>query len=157
MIRLIAAVDQKMGIAKDGSQPWKLPSDEQYFQNQTLLHGGRVLMGRTTFAVIQKPLPRRQNFVLSHATEPIEGATIVHDLQAFLVEHPDVWVIGGASVYQQTIELADELYITRIEADFDCDQFFPQIDPEIFQLKQRSEFHHENDLTFYYEIYARAS
>lgn len=152
MIRLIAAVDQKFGIAKNGVQPWKLPSDEQYFQQKTLEYGANILMGRKTFEVIGRPLPDRNNFVVSHENV-IAGVTVVHDIEEFLQSFAeDVWVIGGTSLYEQTLELADEIYLTHIAADFKCDQFFPAI-ADGFQLVSQSDMQQDNGLDFTYALY----
>lgn len=153
MIRHIVAFDVHRGIAKDGVQPWKLPSDEQYFADMTKKHGGVILMGRTTYEVIGRPLPNRQNFVASRNAEfAIPGITAVHDVEAFLQNQADVWVIGGAQLYAATLLLADELYITEIEADFACDTFYPAL-LDHFQLADEGPVQYENDLAFRYNRY----
>src|ERR1700691_3334961 len=127
MFRLIAAIDRKRGLAKQGFQPWFIPKDEHFFPEQTKSLGGVVLVGSTTFATFKEPLAGRQNYVLTHDDTPREGAELVHDLEKFLGEWQarDVWVVGGANVFAQVMELgrADELYLTHIEADFGCNQF----------------------------------
>lgn len=157
MIRLIAAVDQKLGITKGGLQPWKLPADEQYFAEQTKLRGGIVLVGLTTFKTFKAPLTERQNFVVTHETSPIPGVELVHDIDAFLAAHANVWVVGGASVFEQTISQADELYLTEIAADFGCDQFFPDFLPHEFELAEQSEPQEQNGFHFTYKTYKRLS
>nr|AIA13404.1 Dihydrofolate reductase [uncultured bacterium]AIA13562.1 Dihydrofolate reductase [uncultured bacterium] len=157
MIRLIAAIDNKLGIAKNGTLPWTLPVEQHYFKEMTMRHGGIVLMGRRTYETIGRPLPGRQNFVLSSTLQDTDGITVVRDLKTFLQEQPDVWVMGGASVYEQTFEQADELYITRIDADFGCDQFFPAFATDAFYLQRRSPVQRENNLNYLYEIYSRPS
>jgi dihydrofolate reductase len=152
VIRIIAAVDLNLGIAKHGIQPWYIPIDEAYFNEQTVLHGGTVLMGKTTFDVIGHPLADRKNIVLSR-TGQIEGIDTAKNLQ-ILNTLSDVWVIGGASVFAQTIDLADELYLTQIEANFGCDQFFPNFNNK-FKLLKQSEPMFENGFTFHYNIYQR--
>jgi dihydrofolate reductase len=155
MIRHIVAIDSKRGIAKDGVQPWKLPADERYFTEQTKRFGGVVLMGRKTFEVIGKPLPDRQNFVLTHdKTFDVVGVTRVDDLDEFFDEHPDVWVIGGAEVYELTLKRADELYVTEIAHDFSCDTFYPPYDE--FELSEKGIPLTENSLTYSFNIYKPA-
>ncbi|MEK7059278.1 MAG: dihydrofolate reductase [Patescibacteria group bacterium] len=160
MIRLIVAIDRKRGIAKDGVQPWKIPEDEQYFASQTKTHGGVVLIGSSTFKTFKGPLKDRQNFVLTHAQEPIQGATLVHDLAQFLDKYQgkDLWVAGGASLYQQIIDanLADELYITHIDADFDCEQFFPDYEDKYTKIEETTP-HHQSGLSFTYAKYVRST
>lgn len=155
MIRLIAAIDARRGIAKHGFQPWHLPADEAYFQQKTVQHGAVVLMGHTTYRVIGGPLPDRQNYVLSRSTRQLDGVTPISDLTGFLEAHPEVWIIGGASVYAQTIDHADELYLSEIAADFGCDQFFPAYDLSRFTAIYSSAPQHQNGFTFTYTVYAR--
>src|SRR5258708_4731031 len=154
MIRLIAAIDRQRGIARHGILPWHIPEDEQYFTDQTKSFGGNVLTGITTFKhTYHGPLKDRQNFILTHDTSPIEGATVVNDLEKFLkdFQHKDLWVAGGAAVFDQVIQAgkADELYLTHIDADFGCDQFFPQYEDSFKQI-DKSEPREQNGLHFYY-------
>ncbi|MDB5171099.1 MAG: dihydrofolate reductase, dihydrofolate reductase [Candidatus Saccharibacteria bacterium] len=156
MIRLIVAADQKRGIAKKGIQPWYIPEDEAYFGRQTKLHGAQVLVGSTTFKTFSEPLAERTNYVLTRNTEPVEGAVVVNNLDAFLEDHnnQDLWVIGGAAVFEQVMQSgkADELYVTHIEADFGCDQFFPAYE-DAFVLREQSETRQQNGFRFSYAIY----
>ncbi len=84
----------------------------------------------------------------------------MHDLEEFLKNHDDkdLWVVGGAAVFSQVIEAgyADELYVTRIEADFGCDQFFPAYEKD-FKLVSQSETHVQNGFTFSYALYTKIS
>ena len=155
MIRHIVAIDSQRGIAKNGVQPWKIPEDEQYFQAQTKTHGGVVLMGRKTFAIIRHALAERENFVLSRdANLQLVGATVVADLQSFLETHDDVWIIGGAEIFAQTLAAADELYITKIEADLGCDQFYPEY-ADTFELVSQSPVASQNGYKYAFCVYKR--
>lgn len=160
MIRLIAAIDCQRGLAKHSIMPWFIPEDEKYFTDQTKTHGGHVLTGSTTFRDTYKgkPLAGRQNYVLTHRGEPIEGAEVVHNLAEFLkgFQGKDLWVAGGAGVFEQimTAGQADELYLTHIDADFRCDQFFPEYETK-FRLVNQSEPHTQNGFKFSYAIYRR--
>lgn len=118
--------------------------------------GGAVLMGHKTFASIGNLLDDRQNFVLSHDPNlKIEGAVIVNDLKSFLADlQKDIWIIGGAEIYDQTLSQSDELYITKIESDFDCDQFYPEFEDEFAKTWQSSS-QQENGLEFTQLIYKR--
>lgn len=155
MIRLIAAIDRERGIAKGGIQPWKIPEDEMYFKDKTHLFGGNVLMGSKTFEVIGHPLPNRRNFILTKDTSKIEGVEVVNNFVFFMQSFPqDLWVIGGASVFEQTLEKADELYLTHIEADFGCDQTFPEFEQK-FELSEKSDLREENGFIFTFCVYKR--
>ncbi len=155
MIRLISAIDRKRGIAKGGVQPWCIPSDERYFYEQTTKNGGVILMGQKTFEAIGHPLKERQNFVLTRQERTGEGITYVQDLDKFFNEQKsDVWIIGGESLFAQGIVVADELYLTSIEADFGCDQFFPEYE-HVFDLQETSELHTDNGFIFCYKVYKK--
>lgn len=151
MIRLIAAIDRNRGVAKGGVQPWKIPSDEEYFKDKTHLYGANILMGSKTFEVIGHPLPNRRNFVLTQDKGvEIDGIETVNDLQGFQQDFKeDLWIIGGASVFEQTLPNADEVYLTHIDADFGCDQFFPEFDSK-FELAEKSDLHEEHGFIFTY-------
>lgn len=161
MIRLIAAIDRKRGLAKKGAMPWNIPEDERYFTEQTKTHGGNVLTGSATFrkAYRGRPLVKRQNYILTHKTAPIPGATVVNDLDRLLeeFEDKDLWVAGGAEVFKQVMAAgkADELYLTLIDADLGCDQFFPEYERD-FKLVERSEPREQNGYKFTYDRYVRA-
>jgi len=160
MIRLIVAIDSKRGIAKHGFQPWYIPDDDAYFITQTKSRGGNVLVGGTTFrdSFKNKPLVERTTYLLTRNEQPIDGVELVHDLNTWLEGrgNKDVWVVGGSSVYQQVIDTgkADELYITQIEANFGCDQFFPEYE-EKFRLISQSERRTQNGFHFTYNCYTK--
>lgn len=156
MIRHIVAIDRDYGIAKHGILPWSIPDDEQYFTDMTKKYGGVTLTGRATYDTFGgKPLAERQNFVVTHQTESIPGATLVHDIDDFFRQHTeDVWVVGGAEIFKQTLDIADELYVTRIEATFNCDRFYPHFEDK-FTLSYQSETKQQNGLNYRYEVYTR--
>lgn len=158
MIRIIVAVDQKLGISKKGFQPWYIPEDELYFSRHTKLYGGNVLVGSTTFRTFQGSLADRTNYVATRHKEPVDGATIINDIKSFLEQanNQDIWVIGGAEVFEQALRsgMVDELYITHIEADFNCDKFFPSYS-DSFTHRQQSNVQAQNGFKFSYAIYDR--
>src|SRR5579863_8561498 len=126
MIRLIAATDTTRGIATGSGIPWKLPGDSAYFENQTTT--GLIVMGWATYNEFSAPLHGRANYVLTHDQSRLRpGFEPTANLADLVTSHPgeDVWVIGGAFVYAETIAQADELFITQVLADFHCTKFFP--------------------------------
>lgn len=161
MIIFIAAIDRERGIAKHGGMPWFIPEDEQYFTAQTKTRGGNVLTGGKTFrdTYKSKPLVDRQNYILTRQDEPIEGATVVHDLMKLLDEFKDkdLWISGGAEVFKEIMDAGkvDELYLTHIDADFGCDQFLPAYEDE-FKKIEESEVREQNGFKFTYAKYVRA-
>ncbi len=159
MNRLIAAIDIKRGLAKQGIMPWYIPEDEAYFTDQTKMFGGNVLTGGVTFRkTYHGPLAGRQNYILTHDDSTISGVTLVHDLLKFLetFKNKDLWVAGGATVFEQIMAAnqADELYLTHIKADFGCDQFFPAYENK-FKLLEQSEAREQNGFNFAYAHYVR--
>jgi dihydrofolate reductase len=156
VIRLIAAIDTKHGIARASQIPWDLPSDRAYFKAQTLKFGGNILMGHKTFSQLNNPLIGRTNYVASHLLISLpNGVALVNNLESFLNNfREDLWVIGGESIYAQTIGRAQELYLTTIESDFNCDQFFPNFNN--FNLKSSNGPNKENNQTFYFEVFERS-
>ncbi len=160
MNRLIIAIDRKRGLAKKGFMPWYIPEDELYFTDQTKTHGGNILVGRITYKTFKGPLASRKNYVLTHQKESGKGVTLIHDLNKFLEDFgdKDLWIVGGAAVFEQVMAAgkADELYITHIDADFGCDQFFPEYEAD-FVLRNQSEPQEQNGFHFIYTIYYKAN
>jgi dihydrofolate reductase len=155
MIRLIAAIDLKRGIATDKGIPWKLPSDVRYFREKT--KGFVILMGANVYKEKTKPFPDRTNVVLTYSTEPLrEGFIAVNNLQVFFEKYgnQDLWIIGGASLFSQTIDLADELYLTQVRADFNCTKFFPAYEDK-FVLDSRSEPQTEGGISFCFDVWVK--
>lgn len=154
MIRFIAAVDEKLGLADEHGIPWqgKLPTDVAYFRSKTL--HGNVMMGAGWYKEQEKPLPDRRNFVATSSIEPLRpGFERVSDAREFLKSFTeDIWVGGGAALFTSTLDLANELYLTRIDADFHCTKFFPAFEDK-FELAKRSEDHEENGITFRFEVW----
>jgi dihydrofolate reductase len=157
MIRAIAAIDSKRGIANDQGIPWqgKVPSDTAWFREKTM-SGGIILMGYGTYSEFASPLHSRQNYVATHRPEPLrDGFTKVAQARRFLQEATDdVWNIGGAKLFQETLDLNDELYLTKLQDDFGCTKFFPVYE-ELFELASESEPVTENNITFTFCIYRR--
>lgn len=131
-IKLIAAVDQNMGIGKDNDLPWpRLKGDLQFFKDQTFQKP--ILMGRKTFESIGRPLPARTNLILSSRGSLHEEVLVFKDItQALLHAGSSGWetlfVIGGNSVYREFLPYCDEVILTEIESSFECDTFFPDFD-----------------------------
>lgn len=155
MIRLIAAIDDKHGIARRGIIPWDIPMHGEYAREVTSRAGANVLMGRVTLQIMNGPMPGHNNFVLTHdARVPFPNVQVVHSkigdfLRAFI---EDVWVIGGASVYEQAIPYADELYLTHVEGDFGCDKFFPEFRDQ-FTMVDQSPLEQQNGESFRFEVW----
>lgn len=129
-ISIVAALARNRAIGRDNGMPWRLPEDLKRFKRVTMGHA--VIMGRKTFESIGAALPGRSNIVItrSHDWTP-SGCVIVHSLEAALSavdESRTAFVIGGAQIYALALPLAQRLYLTEIERDFEGDAFFPQFD-----------------------------
>lgn len=142
---LIAAVAKNNCIGKNNKIPWNIPEDFQYFKKATL--GKTCLMGQATFESILgylgKPLPGRQTVVVTldkNFTAP-EDVRIFYSLDEAWekLKDEDVFICGGASIYRQTINRADNLYITLVDQEPDGDVFFPEIDKNIWQETWRED------------------
>ncbi len=144
MITLIAAIGRKNEIGLNNKLLWRIPEDMKHFKEYTM--GKVMVMGSNTYASIgSKPLPGRKSIVVSTAATP--GAVHAKDIDSALsVDHcyPELVVIGGASIYNQTIDRADKLVITHIDAEFEADTFFPQIDMSKWMINSIVEGKDEN-------------
>ena len=130
-IALIAAVATNGVIGRDGALPWRIPADLKHFKALTL--GKPVIMGRKTYVSIGRPLPGRQNIVLTRdAGFRAEGVTVARNLDAALAaanrDAAEVMVIGGAAVYAAALPHARRLYLTLVRASVAGDVRFPDFD-----------------------------
>ncbi len=128
-ISLIAAVAQNDVIGRDGDLPWDLPNDREFFKKVTMGHA--VIMGRKTFETMGV-LEGRANIVISKNEDyEHEGVTVVHDIVDALIVGGsvggEVFVAGGAEIYDQFLPLAEKMYLTRIQGGFAGDVRFPKI------------------------------
>lgn len=156
MICHIAIMDSARGVARNGIIPWHLPNEIKEFAALTKTHGGLVLMGRKTYETIGHPLEGRHNMVATRSREyNAPGVELVHNVPAFLASHRNLWIIGGVQLYEQTLAMADELYITEVAADFQCDQFYPEFS-RLFTPTYISDWHTENGIQYRRTIYIRA-
>lgn len=160
MLSLIWAMDRNRLIGNANALPWKLPADMQWFRKQTM--GKPILMGRKTFESIGKPLPGRDNIVLTRQTGlSIEGCYVVTSLEeamASVADADEIMVIGGAEIYRLLLPWADRLYCTLIDAEFEGDAWFPEFDLNAWKL-QLVEAHEPDDNSDYpyrFVIYERA-
>ncbi|NID15491.1 dihydrofolate reductase [Luteibacter yeojuensis] len=129
-VHLVAALDENFAIGKKGGLPWHLPDDLKYFKKLT--KDRAVLMGRKTAESIGKPLPDRENYVLTRKGEaPYAGQITVRSIQEAQAScgHTGLMVIGGGEVFREALPLASTLYLTWVFAAVEgADVFFPGID-----------------------------
>lgn len=140
ILSLIVAHADNRVIGKDNDMPWHLPADLAYFKQTTL--GKPVIMGRKTYESIGRPLPGRQNIVISrdasYLAVGVDTATSVEQALDMAAGAEEVMVIGGGAIYQHCLVKADKLYITHIDAVVEGDTFFPEYDTEQVWEKQTS-------------------
>ncbi len=132
-ISIIAAVAQNNAIGLNNQLIWHLPADLQFFKKTTL--NSTIIMGRKTFESIGKALPKRKNIVISsNANFLAPGCLLVTNLKEAIAnaDSEEVFIVGGANIYAQSMHLTHKLYITRVHHDFEGDTFFPAIDPNIW-------------------------
>ncbi len=146
MISMIAAIGRRGELGKDNGLLWHLPEDMKYFKRMTL--GKPIVMGRKTFESFgARPLPGRKNIVVSRDPDyHAAGAVVVKDIEQALAAAQDaeeVMIIGGASFYRQMLPRAQRLYLTRVDAEFEADSWFPELDAR--QWRRVSEERHPAD------------
>jgi len=127
---LVVAVARNGVIGRDNRLPWRLPDDLAYFKRVTMGHP--VVMGRRTWQSIGKPLPGRTNIVVTHDRAfEAPGCVVAHSLEEAwraAGEADEVCVIGGTSLFAETLPLADVIHLTEVEADVEGDTYFPDFD-----------------------------
>lgn len=123
-------------IGRDGKLPWHIPEDLKFFKKTTLGHP--ILMGRKTFESIGRPLPGRQNIVLSHSMAPCEGVTVIQDVATLAAVCPSretVFLIGGAQLFAELLPQCSGLYLTWIEEPHEGDVLLPPFE-HLFDLQE---------------------
>ena len=139
MITIIAAVAENNALGKDNQLIWHLPADLKRFKKVTLGH--HIIMGRKTFESLGKPLPNRTTIIITrNKNYKQEGCIVVNSLSEAIEasksdENP--YILGGAEIYKQALEIADKLDLTLVHQSFEADAFFPIIDPFIWNVKER--------------------
>jgi dihydrofolate reductase len=141
-IALIAGMTEAHVIGRGNDLPWHISEDLINFKKVTA--GQTVIMGKNTLESIGKPLPNRNNVVLSAEKVKIEGADVCTSIPEALEKAKSygkkVFIIGGASVYAQTIDLVDTMYISYIKNDYAGDVFFPEFSEEKWRRVEEKEF-----------------
>lgn len=153
-ISLIVAMASNRVIGRDGQMPWHLSADLQRFKQITL--GSPILMGRKTYEAIGRPLPGRQNLIISRNAEyKVPGCQVFDDIQTALqavANADELFVIGGATLYEALLPYADYLYLTVIDKTFEGDTFFPYIDDSTWHEISREEVNNDPSVDFSYRF-----
>nr|WP_309100649.1 dihydrofolate reductase [Fredinandcohnia onubensis] len=128
MISLLVAMDKNQLIGKDNDLPWRLPADLAYFKRVTMGHP--IIMGRKTYDSIGRPLPGRENIIVTRDTSyKAEGCKVIHSIEEIVKMNQqtdqELFVIGGAEIFKEILPHSDRLFITEINEEFEGDTYFP--------------------------------
>ena len=153
---IIVAVADNWGIGVNNALPWHISEDLKYFKAVT--RGYPVIMGRSTYFSIGRPLPGRKNIVLNLGGDPIPGVTCAYSFDEAYAAAQETgadkcFIIGGASVYRAALPEMDRLYITHVHTEVkDADVFFPEIDPDTWERISTSETHTDPETGWEFEF-----
>ena len=134
-LKIIAAIGKNNELGKDNNLIWKLPNDLHFFKKTTI--NKTIVMGKNTFYSLPKVLPNRKNIVITDSK--IENDEIIQygSIEDFIYDYKnsdeEIFIIGGAMIYKQFIDLADELYLTEIDASSEADVFFPNFNKDDYE------------------------
>lgn len=160
MITIVVAMGLRNEIGFENQLLWHLPKDLKHFKNIT--SGHPIIMGRKTYESIGKPLPNRTNIVISRKKDWFEeGILIVGSIKeavkfAKKIDE-NIFIIGGGTIYEQTMDLADKLEVTQVKAELEADTFFPKINEKVWQ-KTGEECHlqdEKNNYDFCFQTFER--
>ncbi|MCF8309267.1 MAG: dihydrofolate reductase [Bacteroidales bacterium] len=158
-LSIIAAMDRNRVLGLNDDIPWHIPHDLKRFKRLT--SGHTIIMGRRTFESLSGPLPKRRNIVITsredYSSPGVEVVKSIEDAIRIADRKQENFVAGGANIYEQFLPLADKLYLTHIDAAFEGDTYFPEIDWSQWNLVE--EEHHVTDdekkIPFVYRTYER--
>ena len=159
MISIIVAIAQNGTIGDKNALLWHIKEDMRFFRTTT--SGHPVIMGRKTFESLgSKPLPKRKNIVITRSDVEFEGAFVAHSLEeaiAMTDDDAEVFIMGGAQIYAQALDIADRMYVTRVERDYEGDTSFPEVDYSKWKLvaEERYERGEDYDSPFSFLTYDR--
>ncbi len=148
IVSLIVAMDEQRGIGKNDDLPWHLPSDLQRFKRLTIGH--YLVVGRKTYETIGKPLPGRKMVVVTHQLDyRAPGCQVVQSIDEALNvarddDESEVFIIGGGDIFEQSVDIADKIYVTTVHADVHADVKFPYFNPDEWMVVGTDPLLHDN-------------
>ncbi|MFR9619589.1 MAG: dihydrofolate reductase [Rikenellaceae bacterium] len=159
MVSVIVAVAANGVIGGDNRLLWHISEDLKHFKEVTF--GSPVIMGRKTYESLGRPLPGRDNVVITRSDLQLEGCRVVHSLEEALELYSDdveAFVIGGAQIYGEAMRVADRFYLTRVERDYEGDTHYPSWDESQWDLVSRERFERgaKYEWPFVFEEYRRS-
>jgi dihydrofolate reductase len=161
MISLLVAMDRNHVIGLNNGMPWHLPKDLRFFKEKTT--GNTIIMGRKTYNSMGGALPNRENVVLTRSqTEFPENVKVINNLETVIewnTANPEkeYFIIGGGNIFNQVIDIADRMYITRIDHSFSGDTYFPTYSEDNWHLTSnvKGEKNKTNPYDYYFLQYDR--
>ncbi len=156
-LSIIVAMARNRVIGIHNTLPWHLPEDLKRFRALTMGH--HIVMGRKTYESLGRLLPGRTTVIVTrNANYAVEGALIANSLKQAIkmcARDDEIFLIGGAELYQDALKVANKLYVTEIELAVEGDAFFPEIDLNIWKATARETHQSDNGLVFHYLTYQR--
>ncbi len=159
MIIMIAAAAENNALGKNNELVWHLPNDFKRFKSLTTGH--YIIMGRKTFESFPKPLPNRTHIVISRQADykPAGCIVVKSILEALAIcpKNEDSFIIGGGEIYKLALQYSDKIELTRVHHNFEADAFFPEINPEEWELTH-SQFNSKDDnhiFDYTYQTYTK--
>jgi dihydrofolate reductase len=140
-VTIVVAISENHVIGKDNKLLWYLPNDLKHFKEITTGH--TVIMGRKTYESVGKPLPKRRNIIITRQAITIDGCEVVNSIEAALglcAGEDEVFIVGGAEIYKQSLPLTDRIYLTVVHKEFDGDSFFPEIKKREWKEVHREDY-----------------
>jgi dihydrofolate reductase len=139
-IQIVVIVDENNGIGKDNQLLCHMPADLKHFKKLTLGHP--VIMGRKTFDSMGKALPNRRNIVITRQDLEIEGCEVVHSVERALElcsGEELISIIGGATIFEQSMNVVNKIHLTYMHHSFDADTFFPKLESAVWEITDQED------------------
>lgn len=163
MLSIIVAKSRNNVIGKDNKLIWHLPADLKRFKELTINH--TIIMGRRTFESLGRILPNRKHIIFSRNSnykvdnDNVKIVSSIEEMNEYIQNDEENFVIGGAMIYNLLMPYATKLYITQINEDYEGDTFFPTINNNIWQEKDRKKGirDEKNDLDYEYIVYEKCN
>lgn len=139
MIKIIVAISKNRVIGDSNKLIWHLPSDLKRFKEVTTGHP--IIMGRKTYQSIGRLLPNRRNIIVTRDQNyQVDGCEVVNSIEeALMLTNNDCFIIGGGEIYKQTLHIADQIYMTEVDAEFEGDTTFPELN-KAWYISKKEDF-----------------
>jgi dihydrofolate reductase len=145
IVSIVVAISENHAIGKDNKLLWHLPNDLKHFK--AITSGHTIIMGRKTYESVGRPLPNRRNIVITRQNIAIDGCEVAGSIDgalALCADEAEVFIVGGAEIYKQSMQLTDRIYLTIVHQEFDGDSYFPEIDSS--EWRETAHEDHEPDI-----------